>query len=123
MLQVGDKVKMNGKYYVNKEDREKVFQVIAGPQEVCGSTCVWLEGFRGCYSVDGLEKIHSTGLKYLDERYEVVYRHKGYAICTLKIAVPSEGDDPGYVIDDANFAGMVFGDPEGAMLAINEGGI
>ncbi len=65
----------------------------------------------------------NTGLKYLDKRYGVVYRHRGYAICTLKVAVPSKGDNPGYVIDDANFAGLIFGDLEGAILAINEGGI
>ena len=63
------------------------------------------------------------GLKFLDDRYTIVCKYKGYAICTLKVAVPAENDELGYVIDDARFEGLVYGDPEGAMLAINEGGI
>lgn len=31
MLKVGDRVKMNGRYYVPVCNREKVFRVIAGP--------------------------------------------------------------------------------------------
>lgn len=119
MLKVGDRVKMNGRYYVPARYRRKVFQVIAGPQEVGGQLCVWLEDFQGCYAVDGLDKVDS-GLKFLDDRYAVICRHRGYAICTLKVAVPSEYDELGYVIDDARFEGLVFGDPEGAMVAINE---
>lgn len=26
-------------------------------QEVCGTVSVWLEGFRGCYAVDGLDLV------------------------------------------------------------------
>lgn len=63
------------------------------------------------------------GLKFLDDRYAVVCIYKGYAICTLKVAVPAEHDELGYVIDDARFEGLVYGDPEGAMMAINEEGI
>ena len=34
-------------------------------------------------------------LKFLDDRYAVVYKYKGYAICTLKVAVPAEHDEGG----------------------------
>lgn len=74
---------------------------------------------KGQYAADGLDKVDS-GLKFLDDRYAVICRHRGYAICTLKVAVPSEYDALGYVIDDARFEGLVFGDPEGAMVAIND---
>ncbi|WP_324825100.1 hypothetical protein [Sinanaerobacter sp. ZZT-01] len=49
-----DKVKMNDKYYVPEKNRDKTFSVITEPQEVCGTLSVWLEGYRGCYAVDGL---------------------------------------------------------------------
>lgn len=119
MLKVGDRVKMNDRYYVHEDNKGKVFRVIAGPQEVGGQSCVWLEGYRGCYAEDGLDKVDS-GLKFLDDRYVVICEYKGYAICTLKVARPSEHDALGYVIDDARFEGRVFGNPEGAMVAIND---
>ena len=31
MLKIGDKVKMNSKYYVSKENREKVWTVMSSP--------------------------------------------------------------------------------------------
>ena len=58
MLQIGDKVKMNDKYYVSDANKEKVFIVKTEPQEVCGTNSVWLEGYRGCYAVDGLTKLN-----------------------------------------------------------------
>lgn len=57
--------------------------------------------------------------RYLDERYVEVYRHRGYPICTLKVAVPSEGDSLGYVIDDTKFCDMEFTGIEAAMEAID----
>lgn len=57
MLKVGDKVTMNGNYKVAEMNKGKVFTVITEPQEVCGTLCVWLEGYKGCYAVDGLKKI------------------------------------------------------------------
>lgn len=60
MLKVGDKVKMNEKYRVSDENKEKVFVVKSGPQEVCGTECVWLDGYRGCYATDGLDKVGSN---------------------------------------------------------------
>lgn len=53
----GDRVKMNDKYFVSEKNKDKVFTVTTEPQEVCGTLSVWLEGFRGCYAVDGLTKI------------------------------------------------------------------
>lgn len=35
----------------------KEFTVTAGPQEVGGTICVWLNGYRGCYAEDGLTKV------------------------------------------------------------------
>lgn len=57
MIKIGDRVVMNSKYYVSGKNREKVFTVMTEPQEVCGTMSVWLEGYRGCYAVDGLRKI------------------------------------------------------------------
>lgn len=53
----GDTVKMNEKYYVSKENKEKVFTVLSEPWNLCGTTCVMLEGVRGGYAVDGLYKV------------------------------------------------------------------
>ena len=119
MLKVGDRVKMNDRYYVHEDNKGTVFRVIAGPQEVGGQSCVWLEGYRGCYAEDGLDKVDS-GLKFLDDRYVVIYRYKGYAICTLKVARPSEGDRLGYAIDDATFEGQRFNHPEEAIAVIDK---
>lgn len=56
MVAVGDKVVMNNKYHVSKMNKGKVFTVKTKPQEVCGTMCVWLDGYRGCYAEDGLSK-------------------------------------------------------------------
>lgn len=53
-MKVGDKVVMNDKYYVSEKNKGKEFTVKAGPQDVCGTMSVWLDGVRGCYAVDGL---------------------------------------------------------------------
>lgn len=58
-------------------------------------------------------------MKYLSERYVSVYNHNGFDICALKVAVPSEGDAMGYVIDSELFSGQVFNDPVDAINAIN----
>lgn len=54
-MKIGDKVVMNDKYYVPESQRGKIYTVTAKPKEVCGTVCVWLEGHRGCYAVDGLD--------------------------------------------------------------------
>lgn len=55
----------------------------------------------------------------LDDTYSVVFRYCGYAICTLKAAVPSEGDELGYRINDEKFKDMVFPSIGSAMAEIN----
>ena len=57
MIKTGDKVKMNDKYYVSEKNKEKVFTVKAGPQNIGGQQCVWLDGGKGCYAADGLTKV------------------------------------------------------------------
>lgn len=56
-MNVGDKVKMNGKYYVSTANRGKIFTIIAEPKMVFGKLCVWLSGCRGCYVADGLDLV------------------------------------------------------------------
>lgn len=56
MLEIGDKVIMNDKYYVSQQNKNKIFTVKTKPQNICGTISVWLEGFKGCYAVDGLTK-------------------------------------------------------------------
>ena len=57
MLTVGDKVVMNDNYHVSEKYKGKEFVVTAGPQEVGGTMCVWLDGYRGCSAEDGLSKV------------------------------------------------------------------
>ena len=54
MLKKGDKVVMNNKYKVLGKNKEKIFTVRTDPQMICGTLCVWLEGYRGAYAADGL---------------------------------------------------------------------
>lgn len=42
MIRKGDKVIMNGKYYVSEKNKDKEFIVSAEPTEVCGTLSVWL---------------------------------------------------------------------------------
>lgn len=56
-LHKGDRVIMNNKYYVSEENIGKIFTVKTEQVEVCASTVVWLEGYKGCYAVDGLNKV------------------------------------------------------------------
>lgn len=57
MLKIGDRVVMNGKYHVSKENKGKVWVVRSEPWDCCGSMVVKLEGKSGGYAVDGLDKI------------------------------------------------------------------
>ena len=50
---------MNDKYYVSEKNKGKEFIVTTELTEVCGTLSVWLDGFRGCYAVDGLTKAGS----------------------------------------------------------------
>lgn len=58
-------------------------------------------------------------MKFLNERYAKVFSHKGFDICTLRSAVPENGDDLGYVIDDERFAGRSFEMVEDSVNAID----
>lgn len=60
MLKIGDKVKMNGKYYVSEENREKVWTVRTEPWMVSGQLVVKLEGKAGGYAVDGLDLVEAV---------------------------------------------------------------
>lgn len=53
----------------------------------------------------------------LDNRWVVIFNHRGFNICTLKVA--SHDDDFGFRIDSEIFAGKSFSDPADAMLAID----
>ena len=56
-MKIGDLVVMNSKYYVPEKNKGKKFKVVNGPQNVGGTMVVWLEGYRGCYAIDGLDKV------------------------------------------------------------------
>lgn len=57
MITIGTKVIMNDKYHVSKTNKEKVFTVTSNPWFVCGTKVVRLDGFSGCYALDGLEEV------------------------------------------------------------------
>jgi len=57
MIGIGTKVAMNDKYYVADKNRGAVFTVTSEPYEVCGTPCVMLESYSGCYAVDGLREV------------------------------------------------------------------
>lgn len=57
MLNIGDKVKMNSKYWVSEENKDKVFEVISEPWKLCGTLVIKLDGVSGGYAVDGLMKV------------------------------------------------------------------
>lgn len=59
-------------------------------------------------------------MNYLSEKYARVLTHKGFGICVLKEANPSNGNSLGYVIDDEIFEGEDYNLLEDAMMAINE---
>ena len=58
-------------------------------------------------------------MKHLSDKYVCVMEYKGYAICVLKEANPTDGDTMGYVIDDKLYEDMVFEHPEDAMKKID----
>ena len=57
-------------------------------------------------------------MNYLSEKYIKVYSYKGFDICTLKVAVPSD-DEMGYVIDSDKFTGQSFNNIGEAISAID----
>lgn len=60
MLKPGDKVTMNSRYYVRKENRGKVWTVMSEPWDCCGTLVVKLEGKAGGYAVDGLDLVEGN---------------------------------------------------------------
>lgn len=60
MLKPGDKVTMNSRYYVSKENRGKVWTVMSDPWDCCGTLVVKLEGKAGGYAVDGLDLVEGN---------------------------------------------------------------
>lgn len=54
IIKKGDRVTMNENYYVSEKNKGRIFTVRSSPQMVCGTLCVWLEGYSGAYAVDGL---------------------------------------------------------------------
>jgi hypothetical protein len=55
-IAIGDKVIMNNKYYVSEKHRGIQYIVRSEPFDLCGTTCVMLENYRGGYALDGLMK-------------------------------------------------------------------
>lgn len=59
LISKGDYVVMNDKYYVENHNLGRVFKVRTVPQMVCGTLSVWLDGYSGCYAVDGLTLVRN----------------------------------------------------------------
>lgn len=57
MLNPGDKVRMNGNYYVSECDRSRIWMVRSTPWMCCGTLVVRLWGKAGGYAVDGLDLV------------------------------------------------------------------
>jgi hypothetical protein len=53
----GDKVRMNEKYHVSKQNLERVFTTRSGPFLLGYTWCIFLEDWLGCYALDGLDKV------------------------------------------------------------------
>lgn len=59
MIKIGSKVKMNDKYRVSAKNKDKVFEVVSEPWNLCGTMVVKLEGVSGGYALDGLEEVQN----------------------------------------------------------------
>ena len=57
MIEKGDFVVMNNKYYVADKNKGKEFQVISEPWNLCGTVVVKLNGYSGGYALDGLDLV------------------------------------------------------------------
>lgn len=56
-IKIGDRVVMNDKYFVSKENKGKIWAVRSNPWNCCGTTVVLLEGKSGGYAIDGLNVV------------------------------------------------------------------
>lgn len=70
MLKPGDKVTMNGKYWVFGNERKKVFTVCSEPFKSCGSMFANLEGVTGGYPCDGLDLVEEKAEMKEEEQIE-----------------------------------------------------
>ena len=59
-MKIGDKVVMNGKYYVSEENKNKVWTVRSEPWKCSGTLVALLEGRSGGYAVDGLDIVEEA---------------------------------------------------------------
>lgn len=60
-MKIGDKVKMNDRYYVSEENKAKIWTIRSEPWMCCGTMVVKLAGKAGGYAVDGLDVIAEGG--------------------------------------------------------------
>ena len=56
-LKIGDKVKINDKFGLEKKYAHCIFEVASAPEIINGNECVKLKGTKGGWRVDGLELI------------------------------------------------------------------
>lgn len=56
-IKIGDRVVMNDKYFVSKENKGKIWTVRSNSWNCCGTTVVLLEGKSGGYAIDGLNVV------------------------------------------------------------------
>lgn len=59
-MKPGDKVKMNGNYYVSPENRDKIWTVRSEPWICGGQEVVLLEGKAGGYATNGLTVVEEA---------------------------------------------------------------
>lgn len=57
VIEKGDFVVMNNKYYVADKNKGKEFEVISEPWNLCGTMVVKLKGYSGGYTLDGLDLV------------------------------------------------------------------
>lgn len=57
MIEKGDFVVMNNKYYVSENNKGREFEVVSEPWNLCGTMVVKLKGYSGGYAVDGLDLV------------------------------------------------------------------
>lgn len=57
VIEKGDFVVMNNKYYVADKNKGKEFEVISEPWNLCGTMVVKLKGYSGGYALDGLDLV------------------------------------------------------------------
>ena len=53
---IGDRVRLNNKYYVSEKDKDKVFTVLSNPYDLCGTKVVKITD-KGPYAYDGLTAV------------------------------------------------------------------